>query len=72
MFNNSESFDKDISTWETGNVENMTAMFNSAESFNKDISSWCVENIEDEPDSFNTDSGFENEDTKQPEWGINC
>ncbi|ERH07251.1 MAG: protein of unknown function, DUF285 [Halonotius sp. J07HN4] len=69
MFNSAESFNQDISGWDTGSVEDMTGMFLSAESFDQDISGWCVKQITEKPDRFDQDAGFEGVDSKQPNWG---
>ncbi len=45
MFSNADSFNQDISGWETGNVEDMTRMFEETEAFNQDISGWNTESV---------------------------
>ena len=45
MFREAESFNQDISGWDTSNVVNMTDMFYIASSFNQDLSSWNVANV---------------------------
>jgi surface protein len=37
MFVGASSFDKDISTWDTGNVASMQRMFDGAVAFNRDL-----------------------------------
>jgi surface protein len=40
MFFNADSFNRDITNWDTSNVENMGSLFKKALSFNQDISDW--------------------------------
>ena len=42
MFGRAQSFDNDISSWNTRNVENMQAMFYFALRFNQPIGVWDV------------------------------
>ena len=40
-----QTFNQDISSWDVGNVTDMSVMFFGASSFNQDISSWDVSNV---------------------------
>src|SRR5690625_6835728 len=53
MFQYATSFSGDLSSWNVGNVEDMSAMFASAASFNSDISGWDVSNVRYMPGMFN-------------------
>lgn len=59
MFSVAESFNQDISQWNTANVTNMSYMFYEAKSFNQDISQWNVNKIKEHYD-FSVDSGIHN------------
>jgi len=61
-FNTMDTFNEDISGWDTSNVTNMHAMFFDAASFNGDLSAWDVSSVTDNMDfmfagarSFNSD-----------------
>jgi len=47
----------------------MVSMFRGANTFNQDISNWCVINISSDPYNFDLNSGFENQNSLQPNWG---
>ncbi len=47
LFRANDSFNSDISFWDTSNVTNMQSMFYGATSFNSDISSWDTSNVTD-------------------------
>jgi surface protein len=40
MVSGAESFNQSLSSWDTGNVTEMTGMFSRASAFNQDISEW--------------------------------
>ncbi len=46
-FHNNDSFDKNISHWDTGSVMNMSYMFYNASAFNQDIGSWDTGSVTD-------------------------
>jgi surface protein len=45
MFFNNDTFNQDISGWDTSKVTNMSGMFAVAEDFNQDISNWTTSNV---------------------------
>jgi surface protein len=45
IFTHNYSFNKNISRWDTSNVETMSSMFNNATVFNQDISKWNTANV---------------------------
>ena len=45
MFGRAQSFDTDITSWNTGNVMNMQAMFYFALRFNQPIGVWDVSSV---------------------------
>jgi surface protein len=71
MFRDAYEFNKPLN-FDTSNVTDMAQMFYDARVFNQNISSWCVENILDKPTDFDTNSGFENQSSDQPRWGVLC
>jgi surface protein len=44
--NGASSFNQDISSWDTSNVQDMSYMFCNAESFDQDIGDWDTSNVE--------------------------
>jgi len=40
-----EEFNEDISSWDTGNVRDMSVMFANCQFFNQDLSNWNVTNV---------------------------
>jgi len=71
MFYNARLFNQSLNNWVVSNVTNMVAMFRGANTFNKNISNWCVPNISSKPAYFDSLSGFENQNSLQPNWGCN-
>ena len=72
MFFNSIKFNRDLSSWDTINVTDMTVMFFGAIQFNQDLSGWCVEKLTDKTNQYNNfakDSPLANDNQKQPQWG---
>lgn len=47
MFIFCETFNQDISSWNTSHVKNMNYLFHGAISFNQNISNWNVSNVTD-------------------------
>ena len=45
MFAYTDTFNKDISSWDVSSVTTTEKMFKFAESFNQDISDWDVSNV---------------------------
>ena len=56
IFDTTDVFNQDISSWNTSNVTNMELMFAFAISFNQDLSECGVTNIISEPSDFATNS----------------
>merc|ERR1712194_150633 len=53
-----ESFNQDISNWNTAEVTSMREMFNGASEFDQDISSWNTANVIDMSRMFEDASKF--------------
>ena len=47
LFNNTTTFNQDISTWDVSNVTNMYEMFSGATTFNQPIGNWDVSKVTD-------------------------
>jgi surface protein len=57
-FFNNNSFNADISFWDTSNVVNMRYMFITAGSFNQNIGNWDTSSVTDMTEMFNQASAF--------------
>lgn len=58
LFENNNSFNQDISTWDVSNVTDMSAMFSDATQFNQDIINWDVGNVRNMSEMFQGASSF--------------
>ncbi|CAL6339872.1 unnamed protein product [Bathycoccus prasinos] len=57
-FRSKNTFNADVSRWNTGNVQVMDGMFNGANAFNQDIGSWNTEKVTDMRSMFKSASSF--------------
>ncbi len=53
MFNNADSFNADLSTWDVSSVRSMASMFYEADIFNGNVSTWDVSNVYNMYNMFN-------------------
>ncbi len=53
-----ESFNQDLSNWNTENLWNASDMFRGCKSFNQDLSNWNTENLETASCMFNGCESF--------------
>jgi len=60
MFQSTQSFNQDISSWNVSNVTNMQGMFYSAAAFNQDISKWNVSKVTNMAEMFRGTIAFTN------------
>ncbi len=67
MFTNYETFNDDISKWNTSNFTNMNSMFFNCHKFNQDLSKWDISNVETMGGMFNNCHNF-NQDLSK--WDI--
>ena len=58
MFYNADTFNQDISNWNTAKVDNMGSMFKNASSFNQNISNWNTSKVTKMLDLFRGASAF--------------
>ena len=54
LFRDNNSFNSDISFWDTSNVTDMRLLFAGAKSFNQDIGNWNVSKVEDMSGMFSS------------------
>jgi len=59
MFYRNDSFNGDISDWDTSSVTNMNFMFSLAINFNRDISDWDMSSVTDMNGMFGNASVFD-------------
>ncbi len=57
VFSGENSFNQDISSWDTSNVTDTSFMFQDANAFNQDISNWDVSSVIDMNNMFNMFGG---------------
>jgi len=67
MFQDAESFNRNIGNWDVSSATNMENMFDGAASFDQDLSGWCVSNISSYPNGFSSGSPLSN--NHKPVWG---
>ena len=58
LFNDKETFNQDIGSWDVSNVTNMERMFSGATAFNQDIGSWDVSKVTDMSNMFYNTQAF--------------
>ena len=58
MFQNTQHFNADISSWDVSHVVNMESMFENATSFNRNLNSWDVSRVQYMSSMFNGASSF--------------
>ena len=58
LFNDKETFNQDIGSWDVSNVTNMERMFSGATAFNQDIGSWDVSKVTDMSNMFDNTQAF--------------
>jgi surface protein len=69
MFNGANTFNQDLSNWETGNITDMSAMFRNASAFNSNLSGWCVTLVTTTPFAFDTGANAWTMANSRPVWG---
>ena len=48
LFQNNQTFNQDISSWDTSDVSNMMGLFQNAQAFNQDIGYWDISSMRDQ------------------------
>lgn len=72
IFYEAKVFNQDISSWDTGNVADMSHLFSYCVVFKQDLSSWCVSKIPVRPNNFDLGTPAEWTTAMKPKWGVSC
>ena len=66
-FRNCDTFNQNISSWDTSSVTEMFSMFRGADSFNQDVESWDVSNVTRMDNMFRDAAAF---DKSLADWDV--
>jgi surface protein len=66
VFQGASSFNQDLSSWDTSNVDNTAYTFNGASAFNQDVGSWDTSNVTDMGSMFASATSFNQPLTSTP------